>query len=52
MEKKTSNNSGIRTTHYLSNGEIKESMKDYQVPVNDRTIVAYQILARYAKTKE
>jgi hypothetical protein len=51
MEKKSSNNSTIRITHHLANGETRESMKGYKVPINDRTIVAYQILARYEKIK-
>lgn len=52
MEKKASNNSAIRITHHLANGETRESMKGYKVPINDRTIVAYRILARYEKVRE
>lgn len=49
MAIKSTSNSNIIKTHRLANGETRESMKGYKVPVNDKTIAAYRILARYIK---
>ena len=47
MKKKSSSNSNIKIIHRLANGETMESTKGYKVPINDRTIEAYRILAQY-----
>lgn len=51
MKEKQKNTSTIRVKHHLANGEIRESMKGYKIPINNRTIAAYKILAQYGKTK-
>jgi|LSQX01.3.fsa_nt_gb hypothetical protein len=51
MGNKSSNNSNIRIIHHLANGEIRNTMKGYKVPINDRTIEAYRILAGYKNNK-
>lgn len=39
----------VKITHHLSNGEIRESMKGYPVPVTERTKIAYSIIASFEK---
>jgi len=51
MNKISSENSNVKITHHLSNEEARKSIKGYKVPINERTIAAYQILARYEKRK-
>jgi hypothetical protein len=49
MREKRENASTIIIKHHLANGEARESMKGYKVPINDRTIAAYRVLSRYRK---
>ncbi|HPD00123.1 MAG TPA: hypothetical protein PLA01_02095 [Acetivibrio sp.] len=52
MKEKRENASAITIKHHLANKDVRESMKGYKVPINDRTIAAYRILSRYGKFKE
>lgn len=37
-------------THYLKNGEKRDSMEGYKVPVNEKTKAAYMLLATVKPT--
>lgn len=39
--------SEVKIIHHLQNGEIRESMKGYEVPVTPRTEEFYRLLASY-----
>lgn len=40
--------SQIKVIHVMADGRILDSIAGYVVPVNDRTITAYRLLANYA----
>lgn len=42
----------ITINHFLADGRQVESMKGYEVPLTDRTKVAYQILAEAQKKRK
>jgi hypothetical protein len=42
----------IKITHHLANGEIRDSMKGYMVPVNEKTEIFYNLLASYNPPKK
>ena len=39
----------LRVINKLKDGTIRESMKDYEVPYNDTTDIAYQLLTQYSE---
>ena len=44
--------SQIRVIHVMADGRILESIAGYVVPVNDRTIAAYRIIANQAMERK
>ena len=51
-EKNKTEKSGIKIIHKMADGTIRDSVNGYIVPYNEKTSVAYELLAKSIKRKE
>ena len=53
-KKSTTKNDGsqIKIIHVMADGSIRDSIAGYEVPVNDRTITAYRLIAEHVSKKD